>query len=263
MNIILLILIAGSLIGIGVIVIRKLPQLSIVEVESVKEKREARIKQDILINRLKRLRAEGLIKLVKTIMPVVAPWGKKIKDNFLKIYQKILDLERKYKKGKSVVKEEAPSEVDDILAEAENLKRQENLKEAENLYLEAIKLDYKNVSSYEGLGDLYLKRREYKEAKEIFEHILKLEPERPDIFLVLAESFVGLGDGEGAIESLEKALEIEPNNPKYLDFLIEIGIMSKNYRISKNALERLKEVNPENQKIKDFEVRVKGISRRV
>ncbi|NQU83968.1 MAG: tetratricopeptide repeat protein [Parcubacteria group bacterium] len=265
---ILIILIVGSLIGMGVIVVRKLPQLSIIEVESVKSKREAKIKQDILINRLKRLRAERLVQFIKTVAPLIGPFAKKAKDKFVNLYQGIVDIERKHRRqngkkqeSKTIEVEETLSQVEVLLEEADELLKRDNLRDAEKRYLEAISLDYKNVASYEGLGGLYLKKREYKEAKETFEFILKLDPERPDIYFDLAEASVGLGDGNAAIENLSKALELQPNNPKYLDYLIEVGIMSKNYKIVRIALEKLKEVNPDNQKIKEFEMRMKEMGK--
>lgn len=245
----------------GVIVVRKLPQLSIVEVETVKSEREAKIKRDILINRLKRLRAERFLKIIQKLTPLLGPFAKRLKTKVLNLYQNFLDLERRHKKAKPAENGEIPSRLEVLLEEADDFVKRENLKEAEKLYLEAIALDYKNIASYEGLGELYLKKREYKEAKETFEFIIKLDSDRPDVYFALAHASVGLGEGDKAIENLNKALEFEPNNPRYLDFLIEVGIMSKNYRISRNALDKLKDVNPENQKIKDFEVRLKGMNR--
>lgn len=260
-TIIPIILIIGSLVCMGIIVVRKFPQLSILEVGTVKSEREAKIKRDILIKRLKRLRAERVIKLIQSVTPLLGPFGKRIKKWFLSFYQKILDVEKRHRKLKSVETDETPLKLESLLEEADELVKKDNLKEAEKKYLEVIALDYKNTSSYEGLGEIYLKRREYKEAKETFEFVLKLDPNRPDIYFDLSEAFVSLGDGEKAIENLNKALEFEPNNPKYLDFLIEVGIMSKNYKVCKRALDKLKEVNPENQKIEEFEVRLKGIGR--
>ncbi|MEA3272092.1 MAG: tetratricopeptide repeat protein, partial [Patescibacteria group bacterium] len=179
MTFFLSILIIGSLIGMGYIVVRKLPQLSIVEVESMKSEREAKIKRDILISRLKRFRAEGLIKMLKTMTPFFSPYGKRAKNWFLNLYQKILDLERKQKDVKPAKIGEPSSQIESSLEEADDLMKRDNLREAEKRYLEAIALDYKNLTSYEGLGELYIKKREYKEAKETFEHILKLDPERP------------------------------------------------------------------------------------
>lgn len=258
-TIIAIILLVISLIGMGVIVVRKFPQLTIVEVESMKSEREAQIKRDILVQRLKRIRYEKFIKFLKTLAPLFGPFGKKIKKSFSNLYQRYLDLEKRHKKA-IIEKKETPSgRLGILIEEARDLTKKEDLSGAEEKYLEAIQLDYKNVDSYEGLGEIYLRKKEYKEAKETFQFVLKLDPDRADIYFDLSQASVGLGEGDKAIEYLEKALEFEPNNPKYLDYLIEVSIMSKNYKSARTTLERLKEVNPENQKIKDFEVRIKTL----
>jgi tetratricopeptide (TPR) repeat protein len=243
---------------IGFIIVGKFPQLSIIKVETVKSEREAQTKKNILVKRLKRIRSKWFLGLIKLLSPL----GRIIKSRAIKIYDRALHLEKQYKEMKPK-KEAAPDvKLETLLEEAEKLVEDENWKEAEQKYLQAIGLDYKNSASYEGLGDVYLNKKEFKEAKETFEFVAKLNPGKASVYVSLTEAALGLGDIDKAIEYLSTALEIEPNNPKHLDFLIEVGIMGKNYRVARNALDKLREVNPENQKIKDFEIRLKKLGKR-
>jgi tetratricopeptide (TPR) repeat protein len=244
--------------GVGFIIVRKFPQLSIIKVETVKSEREARTKKNILIKRLKRIRGKWFVGLVKVLSPI----GRLIKSRAIKIHDRALHLEKQYKEMQPKKEDVSGVKLETLMEEAEKLVEDENWKDAEQKYLQAVSLDYKNPVPYEGLGDVYLNKKEFKEAKETFEFVAKLNPGKASVYVSLTEAALGLGDIEKAIEYLSTALEIEPNNPKHLDFLIEVGIMGKNYRVARNALDKLREVNPENQKIKDFEIRLKEIGKR-
>lgn len=254
MNTIAIIAIIISLAGIGIIIFRKFPQLSIIKVETVRSEREAKIKTDILLKRLKRVRSEWILKLLNLFSPV----GRWIKRKAGMARKKVVELEREHVE---TIKPQEPEnlslKIENLIFEAKELMEEGNYREAEQKFLFAISLDYKNIYSYEGLGELYLKKKEYKEAKETFEFILKLDPSRPDIYFDLARATLGLGETNKTMEHLNKALEFAPNNPKYLDFLVEVSIINNNYKLARNALEKLKDVNPENQKITEFEERIR------
>lgn len=253
-----IILMSVSFLGIAFIIIRKFPQLAIIKIETVKSEREARTKRNILVKRLKRIRGKWFAGFVKLLSPI----GRLIKNRAVKIYDRALHLEKQYKEMQPK-KEAAPAvKIEALLQEAEKFVEDEDWKDAERKYLQAISLDYKNPILYEGLGNVYLHKKEFKEAKETFEFVAKLNPGKATVYISLTEAALGLGDVPKSIEYLNAALEIEPNNPKHLDFLIEVGIMGKNYRVARNALDKLREVNPENQKIKDFEIRLREIGRR-
>lgn len=243
---------------IGFIIVRKFPQLSIIKVETVKSEREAQTKKSILIKRLKRVRGKWFAGIIKFLSPL----GRLIKNRVIKIYDRALRLEKQYKEMEPKKTEANAVKVEILLEEAEKLIEEEDWTNAEKKYLQVISHDYKNPVPYEGLGDVYLNKKEFKEAKETFEFVAKLTPGKSSVYVSLTEAALGLGDKEKAIEYLLTALEIEPNNPKHLDFLIEVGIMGKNYRVARNALDKLREVNPENQKIKDFEIRLKELGKR-
>ncbi len=266
-NIIPLILILICLILIMNIVIKKFSALASLDVASIPAEREARFKERIMGNRLKK----GYFKYYTKLLKITRPIGMAL-SNFLKmLYRRLVEFRENYNKGENIVMDQE-SHIRKLMAEAtENLK-DGNYDDAEKIYIEIISMDSKNIDAFRALGQLYLNQKKYQEAEQTLVHVLKLLEKQinqpkgtlPDeINLQLAETYFNLAElgmgKNGLIEASQhiiEALEVIPNNPRYLDMKLEISIINKDKKTAEEAWQKLAEVNPENQKLEDFKKKI-------
>lgn len=292
-NIISFSIIIVSLAIILFIIIKKFPTISSLDVDSLPEEQQDKLREKIVMDRIKRrLKKITVLKRVFFIDKI----NSLIKKKFKKIYERLLDLEKKYKFKPRMenfrIKHKVKFEV--VLEEAKSLLKDNNLPEAEKKFIEAISLNPQNVEVYEGLGKLYLESKQYDQAKEVFKHILKLDNKNSyayfalgvislnngdavlarenylkaieykkhdaSILIELAKSCQILGYNEEALSHLKEAVNIDSNNPKYLDYLIKASIDLKDKNLAENILYKLKEINPENKKIEEYKNEIKNLN---
>lgn len=263
-NIIPLILILISLSVIIVIVAKKFSVLANLDIENIQAEKEAKFKEQIIGNRLKRT----VIKWGAKTMKIIKPAGNAIAFFFKWAYKKLHELKEETETKPIQTEEDAKRTIEKLSSEAEEMEKQENIAEAEKRYIEIIGLDSKNIGAFESLAKLYFKRKEYEEAKQTFNHVLKLKESinEAEIDVSMAQTFFDLalvfqaaGDFFEAAENMRKALELEPNNPRYLDTMLEISIIIKDKDLSRKTFEKLEAANPENQKLDDFKARIEEI----
>jgi len=167
-----IILILLSLVIIIVIIFRRLSDIKGLDVSSITEEREAQTKKRIITERLHRKTDEFKVK--------VSPWMKtvlKIIETIIKkMYFKIIELEQSYKEKEFQLKEGRKSKeekINDYLEEATKLYKDKSLIEAEKKYLEIIGLDNQKLEAYQGLGEVYLEKKDNEQAIETFLYIVK------------------------------------------------------------------------------------------
>lgn len=269
-NIIPLILILICLILIINIVVKKFSALASLDVASIPAEREAKIKQRIMGNRLKKNYFKYYSKLQRIIRPIGTALG-----DFLKmIYRQLVDFKENYNKGETIVMDQE-SHIRKLLAEATESLKNGDVDEAEKRYIEIISLDSKNIDAFRALGQLYLNQKKFPEAEQTLAHVLKLLEKQinqpkgtlsDEVNLQLAETYfnlaelgVGKNNLDEAGQHIIEALEVIPNNPRYLDMKLEISIINKDKKTALEALEKLAAVNPENQKLEDFRKKISEI----
>jgi len=275
-----IIFIGACFVAMLAIVIRKFPQLTLIDTAALPKERETRKKKEIIHERVGRMAAENWRGFAAKVGPVL----KKIQAWFRRQYTKVLVLDYKYQTAKP---EDKPLPISDLRAivdrlqdEAAELVKEGKGSEAEKKYVEIIKIDPKNLGAYRGLGELYLDAKNYLQAKETFEFLVKMSvkeccvahkgragrfpdaeeggscPASPAVQAEIAKNYLSLsnacrlaGDPTGARLALESALGHEPANPKHLDLLIEACILEGDKERALAVFGKLKEVNPENQKL--------------
>lgn len=254
-NIIPLIFILVSLSVIIVIITRKFPALSNLEVGEIPAEKEARFKELIISNKLKRI----YLKWRSRAIAAFAPARGAILFFFKFIIGKLNELKENYKKEIIILKGGVEQKIAKLFIEAEQLKGKGDMEGAEKNLISIIGLDSKNIKAFKELGGVYFENKNYKDAWQTLEHALKLAGDDSEIFFELAlvnEASLNLGEG---LNYIEKALSIEPNNPRYLDTKLEISIIKKDKIKAEEAFGRLKEVNPENQKLEEFRKQIDEI----
>lgn len=273
LNILFLAVLIISLIFIGLIVFRKFPQLRTLDIETVKEELASRVREKILLERMRRSTQRG-----KELLKKGTPIFSKVFSGTKNLFRKVYDLEKEYEKKQFTGKTnrvEMRNHINALIEEGINLMKAERYSEAEKIFIEVISIDHKNVQAYKHLGDVYMSLKEYKQALQTFEFILKIElkngkpisktDEKGNSYksmsnaTELAAIYHDIGYVYRRLEKLNKALDsytlardMEPNNPRHLDEIIEISIMLKDKILAYETTKRLEQVNPDNQKVKEY-----------
>ncbi len=257
LNIFPIIAIIFSLAVILIILARHYHDILIIDVEKIPEERAKKKKDQIVSERLER-RTKALFLFLSQSMQPFLRW---LRNTFLGAYKKILAYEHRIRKEQgeddiSLKKEEMFTSTEHKI-QGDAFVSDENYSQAEKSYLEAIRLDPKNLGTYRALGGLYEEKRDYDLARETWEYVLEHEPTDIQALLKLYDIDHREGKENEAMAYLQKALGYEPNNPKLLDAMVESCIILGDKRTAEAVLLRLAEVNPENAKLGEFQERIR------
>ncbi len=264
-----------------VIVVRKFAVLANLDVDTIPAEREARVKEQIIGNRLKRT----YFKYFHRVGRVFTPIGQGTVSGSRWIYKKLVEFKNSYDQEES--KEQGGEDiVAKLKIDADELIKKELFDEAESKLIEIIGIDSKNVPAFKDLGKLYYDRKDYHEGRETLEHVIKLlEQDYDELKIVvqneeneensakleemktrMSEIYFDLSlinkETESyaeAIKVINKALRLTPNNPRYLDIKLEISIMNKDKINALEAYENLVEVNPDNTKLAEWKEQVEEL----
>lgn len=257
------------------IVARKFSVLANLDIDSIQSEREAKFKEQIISNRLKR----NYLFYYSRFLRVLKPLGQGLNDFFHSLYRKLIEFKENYKEEKALENFNENS-IEKLFLEAEELLKQEAVDQAESKYIKIISLDSKNTKAFRYLGELYFLRKDFHEAKQTILHAIRLlEKDYDDLALSAPKDGKGQDDAERRLEVnqqlagsyfdvalvckamenyeealgfIDKALMIEANSPRFLDTKLEISIIKKDKAIATETLAKIREVNPENQKLDEL-----------
>lgn len=257
-DIIPLVIVVVSLVGIIFIIVRKFPVLASIDVSSIKSEQEAARKEKIIALRLER----KILGAGKFFGRLFMPVGRTLKIFFKNIYNKVSAWEKNYaqkREAKPAAADEIGQKIKTLFFSVDELLQGGKTSEAEKKCIEIVALDHKNILAYKKLGAIYLEQRNYENARATFEHILKLKADDVETLIDLGNLYKQLGENGKALPIFERVVVLEPTNPKNLDFLIEISIIVGNKELAAESLKKLKEANPENQKLAEFEAKIAAL----
>lgn len=275
------IIIGLCVIGILYIVLKKFPMIAHIDVETIPEEKETQIKNKILAERLNRKTSQQFNAVVGLIRPV---W-KFFQGNFRSVYQRTVDMERKYRRKYRPLlsKDDLQQSIEDLLQKAQVFYDNQNYASAEKQYLEILTLDTQNYQAYKGLADIYITKKEYKQAQELLMYLVKLnlaqqkkleqgegveyeealrimQKDLAEVYIDSGMVYQGLGNLEASYDDFERAVEIQPNNPRYLNLLLESAINLGKKSQAIDIFNTLKKVNPDNQKLDEYGSRIKEMT---
>lgn len=252
------------IVGLGVLIwifIKKLPQLRIIDPSSLPETRSKKLKKDIIRGRVERASGRQVDRIQKNVLIPTAKW---IQNLFRRIAGKLTAVERRYQERQQKSGKTSLSK-DNLIAltqEGKKMIDEEHWDRAEKRFIEVISHDPKNVDAYEGLGRLYLLRKDFDSARQTFDFLKKLSPKDPSVIASLGEVEERLGNHEKALKHFASAHELSPNNPRYLDFYISGLVENGDAHEATSLLDELRRVNPKNKKIEVFEKQIKELKKK-
>lgn len=263
-DLIAIFLLLGCILGIVVIVGRKLPRLKTLNVETIPAERELRLKQRILATRLRRrLRALG-----EGIAAWARPFFGRLTQRMKRLPHWIKELEAAYRRPAApAATPPASAELSALLEAAEQLQARGDHAAAEDQLMQVVARDPRHVGAYEQLGTLYLASRDYAKAREVYSYLLKLLRRHPPAGnnvksraaayqLNVATAYLELGRKAQALQAARKAATLEPNNPRILDFLLKISILVKDKALAETTWQALHQADPDNAKLDELRAQI-------
>lgn len=280
---------------IVIVIVRKWPQLALMDVENLPEVKVEKKKREVLKRRAVVEADKARQAWRKWWQPILAKLKQQqqiFRGYVSKIERRLLAEQRKRRPPRPVTAA-AKRDAHSVVQEADRLSEQHELEAAEKKYLAAIRLHPKNADAYRGLAAVYVEQQQLEQARETYQFVLQLNPRDGEAIMKLAELAEAAGDTKTAIEYYQKAVllddhyaqrfaklaellwkmeepetaleaarqavELEPENPKFLDLWAEISILSGHKDEAEAAYQRLRMVNPENQKLAAFRERIEGM----
>lgn len=261
------------------IIVRKFSVLANLDVDNMKSEREARFKERMVSNRIKRSYRKYFLQFSRIFKPLFEASGK----YFMGLYKKLINLKEEKEREREVeANMDEPQNIEQLFHDADELIREEDFSAAEKKYIEIISIDSRNFLAFKKLGKVYFDRRDYIEAKQTLEHALKLTENIsafPDnstnekyseastqisgMYFDLALICIEIGVQTEALVNIDKALSLEPNNPRYLDTKLGLCIAVKDKNKASVVFEKLKESNPDNQKLDELKEMINNLEKEV
>ncbi|HJV32552.1 MAG TPA: tetratricopeptide repeat protein [Patescibacteria group bacterium] len=292
-NVIGIVLVGAGAVLIWSVLVKKFPQLKLIDLSTMAKERHAEVKSRIMKDRFER----SLGAIAGKTATVTAKASGRVKGLYERAYGSLKKMEAKMDGGKAAAAKAAP--VPDAaagLAEAQKACQEERYEDAERMYIELLKHDAKHVDAYRGLAELYIVQKLYDQAAETLEFLLRLtgdddralgrlgqveasrgnfqEAEARYLRSIelssnatayradLGRVYLAAGEAKKAQEQFRTALQAEPHHPKYLDYFLEASILVGDPDSAREALGALEEVNPENAKLEDFRARIDAMLER-
>lgn len=259
-TIILIILLVIGVGTLGILFLRKLPKMRMVDPSTAKDSKSKALKYEIMRQRVERSTGRQMQRVQSKF---ISPIGKGLQNAVRGVAGKLTAVERNYqeKRRETGASKMDQQQLQSLLAEARAHMDQEQWDEAEKIFIEVISHDAKNVQAYEYLGRLYQYKKDYKLAKQTFTFLNKLSKDDASVLASLGEIENKLGNPTKALSYFKKAVKISPKNPRYLDFLVTTAIEEKDIVTVREGVDALKEANPENNKIREFEASLKELQK--
>lgn len=148
-------------------------------------------------------------------------------------------------------------EKEGLIKKADKLLSQNRLKEAEKVYIEVLKIDEKDVSSYKGLGQICFKEKDYKDAHEVFEKLTKLVPKDASNYCNLGMCCYKEDNFSAALKNYEKALSLE-KKPSYFKNMGIVQIKLKKYDEASESLLEFLDNNRKDKEVFDLLLSIVG-----
>ncbi len=250
-----IVFIVASLAIIVTVMVRKVPQVRVIDVSTIPKEHGRQVKEQILLKKLSRVgtaRWSVFARHASEFIKWISRHGRRAVQKLYRLEQYYQKIKRSGSEGTHSYSEQT---IHKHLEEAWELIKRDEFIPAEKIFIDIISHNPKSVAGYEGLGNMYIQNGQYEQARETLQFALRLSPEDASVNVSLAELEMKLENPKAALTCLRRAIDKRPKNPRYLDFYIEEAFEAGSLKDARRGIHLIKEVNPENQKIIEFEER--------
>jgi tetratricopeptide (TPR) repeat protein len=249
-----------------VLIIRKFPQLSLLDIDTIPEVIVEKKKNTLLKRRIQKQNARQKNAILSRLQPMF-DFFRRVQSKFRAYVGRVergvhAHVEKKESTEKSK-KNIPPREREEgrktdrqkteaVLNDAHVAAGEQDWDEAEKKYIAAIRLDAKNKQAYRGLADVYAAQHQYDEALETYRFILQLDPKDDTILARLGDIAGECGNMEDAVNYYQQAVLINPNLSNRFARLADLLYQIQQYDTALEAVEQAVELEPENPKYLDM-----------
>ncbi len=275
-----------SLGGIALIIVRKFPQLTLIDTDAIPKEQNLARKKAIMDERVRRAAEQWS----KGAIGAVTPAAVGVRDSFRRFFKRLLTIDRQFAISRPVDPDKGRNRAEKTRAEAAKLIDDNKFGEAEKKLISVLAFDELNDGVYRDLGDLYTRIKRYDRARDTYAFLVKILikrhcgqqtsdskgvpvprfeafsedcPAGREAHADIAKQYDNFGLASQSAEDLasaragfDHAASFEPGNPKHLDLLVEACIMDGVKDRALAAWERLREVNPDNKKLNPLRKRI-------
>ena len=276
----------------GRIVIRHWKDIVLLDPSSLKDEQERKRREDLIMRRFERMRAEKLLPWKRLSRGV----GLAVDRGYKHLQERVRSMETLYQTAKQPFTASTTSTRDHIktlLSEARALTRDLKWSEAERHYLEALALDGREADTYRGLGHMYIKQKLYPQAKETFEFLVKMKkaddatyaglaeivesegkieeaaklrlkavemsPRQSHRHAELAEFYLRHEQAKKALAAAEAATKLEPGSAKYLELSLGAAILLRDHKGAERLYDRLRLVSDDTSRFRAWKDKIEEI----
>lgn len=253
-NIVPLFLIIVSLGVIVVIIARKYPELTLLDLDTIPDRKEKQIKKEILGRKASKRAKDQQIKILQRLIPVKNAWKRWQSSFRLYVRQLRYDVETRKNPTRIAIEStsfatknllsEGEKTIDDILKKGKRALEERKFQEAEISFIRAIEIDKKNVFAYEGLGDVYAEQGQFEEAKETYFFAKKLDLQNVSLLLKLASLAEQSEAWTQAIGYYEEAILVDDANASFFAKLAELFLKARQVSSAFEAINQAVELRP-------------------
>jgi len=254
------ILLILSLLVIGVIVVRKLPQLSLLDLDTVPEVKQEKKKNKLLRKRQEKTTKEINEKAQKVVKPVVNSFKVLQKEfrNYVSKVQRTVEKEEEKiteKKVEEVQKAEPPQKKIDsctqLLKDAKLSYEHGSYVDAEKMCIASIKQNPKCIEAYQILGDVYAKQDQTEEAEQTFQFLLQLDERNEYALVRLAEIAEERGEFHKAVDYYQEAVLINDSLSSRFQRIYDLLMKLEEHTTALEAAKQAVSIEPDNPKYLD------------
>mgnify|MGYP000617858992 CR=1 FL=1 len=254
-----ILLATGAWLVYGVLV-KKFPQLKLIDLSTLAKERHAEVKARIMRTRFDR----GLGEVRDKTATAVGRAASGIRGVFERAYGSLRRMESKMEaravmEARTVpaakIVPKTPAATADIptdLESAERARREARYEEAERAYIAALKEDAKNIDAYRGLSDLYIDQKLYDQAAETLEFLLRLTGDDDRALGRLGLVEVSRGNFERAEARYLRSIEISANATSYRAELGKVYLAAGDVPRAYEQFRAVLQEEPHNPKYLDY-----------
>lgn len=260
MPIIPLILIVVSLVIIGFIVVRKFPQLSLMDIDGLPEVQQGK-KKNTLLRKRQEKQSEVINRKAKQAMVPVVKSFKTLQSEFRKYVSKVqrtVDSVEEKKTEELIEKiEEKPlpkkktDKCDTLIKDARAAYDEEDFVAAEKMCIAVIKQNPKCVEAYIILGDVYSKQDQLVEAEQTYQFLLQLDGGNEHGYIRLAEIAEERGELHKAVDYYQEAVLINDSLSGRFQKIYDLLMQLEEFETAMEAIGQAVTLEPSNPKYLD------------
>lgn len=153
----------------------------------------------------------------------------------------------------SILISEAPTAINPVAANINELTHTPaEITKNEQFYLKKIREEPRNFNHYSNLAQCYLGEENFIDAQNVYDYLVQHDPSNSSYQAKLAYCKLNLKSYEDAAVWYEKSLALDPGHPnRYYNLALAYKVMGKR-QVAARAIRRALELEPQNQKYREL-----------